>query len=220
MDILARGAMPFSDYEESHSDTHHVHASQDPTLSADVSLFVSTAVAVGICVALCVAESVFSVDAEQVVCLLLFALGYVVIPIAACGLVIKGSSTTLHLSSMPQSQRSSLPTWWLAPSSSSILSAVNAATIASVLKAGEGSRRDEQHQCTVCLEDVLVGASARALPCAHVFHAVCVDSWLVSARKNCCPLCVRTVCRDRDENMMPVPQLTVMDSTETDSCLT
>jgi Ring finger domain len=220
MDVLARGAMPFSDLGEPHSDTHHAHAAQDSTLSADVSLIISTAVAVGICVALCVAESLFSVNAEEVVCLLLFALGYVVIPIAACGLFIKGSSTRLRLSPMPLSQLSSHLAWWLAPTSSSILAAVNACTTVSVLQAGESSRCGENHQCTVCLEDVLEGASARALPCAHVFHSSCADAWLVSARRNCCPLCLRAVCPDRDENMLPVPQPSNIDSSETDSCTT
>ncbi|KAI3989254.1 hypothetical protein MKX01_007891 [Papaver californicum] len=42
--------------------------------------------------------------------------------------------------------------------------------------------------CIVCLERFIEGESCRSLPrCKHVYHANCVDSWLI--RVPSCPLC-------------------------------
>eukprot|EP00930_Biecheleria_cincta_P007962 TRINITY_DN109297_c0_g1_i1.p1 TRINITY_DN109297_c0_g1~~TRINITY_DN109297_c0_g1_i1.p1 ORF type:complete len:130 (-),score=21.03 TRINITY_DN109297_c0_g1_i1:135-524(-) len=46
-------------------------------------------------------------------------------------------------------------------------------------------------QCTVCLEDFVVGHSQTVLPCSHVFHPDCVRRWL--CQKNECPTCRHTV---------------------------
>ncbi|KAI3990102.1 hypothetical protein MKX01_018763 [Papaver californicum] len=49
-----------------------------------------------------------------------------------------------------------------------------------------------QEYCIVCLERFIKGESCRSLPrCKHVFHANCVDSWLI--RVPSCPLCRQLV---------------------------
>ncbi|CAN4126022.1 unnamed protein product [Withania somnifera] len=49
--------------------------------------------------------------------------------------------------------------------------------------------------CTVCLNDVVGGEDCRKLPkCGHVFHVVCVDTWLECNWT--CPICRRQVTED------------------------
>jgi len=48
--------------------------------------------------------------------------------------------------------------------------------------------------CAVCMEDFVEGEPARKLPCAHLFHARCIDPWL--AIKPLCPLCKQPMDRE------------------------
>mmetsp|Transcript_119311 Transcript_119311/g.283224 ORF Transcript_119311/g.283224 Transcript_119311/m.283224 type:complete len:151 (+) Transcript_119311:76-528(+) len=41
--------------------------------------------------------------------------------------------------------------------------------------------------CVVCMGDLELGSRVRRLPCEHLFHSACVDSWLESHRE--CPVC-------------------------------
>jgi len=41
--------------------------------------------------------------------------------------------------------------------------------------------------CAVCLEDMRVGDSCRALPCCHIFHNACVSQWIRNSKV--CPTC-------------------------------
>lgn len=50
---------------------------------------------------------------------------------------------------------------------------------------GNGSR--QQTSCVVCMCDFEARQVLRVLPCAHEFHAKCVDKWLRSNRT--CPIC-------------------------------
>lgn len=46
-------------------------------------------------------------------------------------------------------------------------------------------------RCVVCMSDFDVGEDLRILPCAHEFHASCVDKWLQTNAT--CPICRSTV---------------------------
>ncbi|CAE8721983.1 unnamed protein product [Polarella glacialis] len=37
-----------------------------------------------------------------------------------------------------------------------------------------------QDMCTICLADFKVGDSATRLPCRHIFHSACIESWTLS----------------------------------------
>ncbi|XP_021895870.1 E3 ubiquitin-protein ligase CIP8-like [Carica papaya] len=45
--------------------------------------------------------------------------------------------------------------------------------------------------CTVCMERVDSGVSAKKIPCGHVYHASCIATWL--SHCNSCPLCRRQI---------------------------
>ncbi|KAJ2009461.1 hypothetical protein GGI04_000433 [Coemansia thaxteri] len=49
---------------------------------------------------------------------------------------------------------------------------------------------DETPECAICLEDIHAGQVVRTLPCPHVFHAACIDRWLLG-QSSTCPLCKR-----------------------------
>uniref|UniRef100_A0AAV1UM63 RING-type domain-containing protein n=1 Tax=Peronospora matthiolae TaxID=2874970 RepID=A0AAV1UM63_9STRA len=49
----------------------------------------------------------------------------------------------------------------------------------------------EKHTCIVCQYNFMPNDRAMTLPCAHVFHEDCVDSWI--RENNSCPLCKREI---------------------------
>jgi len=42
-------------------------------------------------------------------------------------------------------------------------------------------------ECSVCMDDVVLGEEVVVLPCSHWFHEVCVKVWL--SEHNTCPIC-------------------------------
>eukprot|EP01024_Parvocaulis_polyphysoides_P044418 TRINITY_DN40945_c0_g1_i1.p1 TRINITY_DN40945_c0_g1~~TRINITY_DN40945_c0_g1_i1.p1 ORF type:complete len:264 (+),score=48.86 TRINITY_DN40945_c0_g1_i1:85-792(+) len=42
-------------------------------------------------------------------------------------------------------------------------------------------------KCTICLEEYGMGECTKKLPCNHVYHAECIDTWF--AQKVVCPIC-------------------------------
>lgn len=39
--------------------------------------------------------------------------------------------------------------------------------------------------CVICQEELRLGELVRVLPCAHIFHQPCIDSWLTGANTTC-----------------------------------
>lgn len=64
-----------------------------------------------------------------------------------------------------------------------------------------------QPTCPICLDDFVPGSSVvRELPCAHIFHPDCVDTFLMQ-NSSLCPLCKKSVlppdfCPTRVTNLM------------------
>jgi len=56
-----------------------------------------------------------------------------------------------------------------------------------LLKAADYSKEELPSACPICLCDFEPEDVVRRLPCSHVFHASCIDSWLVKAGN--CALC-------------------------------
>ncbi|KAK9141985.1 hypothetical protein Syun_011385 [Stephania yunnanensis] len=45
----------------------------------------------------------------------------------------------------------------------------------------------EGSSCRICLEDMEIGSEVTRMPCSHVFHPGCIDTWL--GTNHVCPLC-------------------------------
>ena len=57
-----------------------------------------------------------------------------------------------------------------------------------------GSVKDSQcdTQCVICLSDFRSGVEVRRLACLHLFHARCVDAWLLNNRQECYSVVTRS----------------------------
>eukprot|EP00026_Physarum_polycephalum_P003599 Phypoly_transcript_03612.p1 GENE.Phypoly_transcript_03612~~Phypoly_transcript_03612.p1 ORF type:complete len:740 (+),score=127.61 Phypoly_transcript_03612:116-2335(+) len=49
----------------------------------------------------------------------------------------------------------------------------------------------ENKTCLVCHDEMVVGNEIRRLPCLHMYHAPCIDTWL--SQKPTCPVCLHTI---------------------------
>ncbi|KAE8660380.1 hypothetical protein F3Y22_tig00116954pilonHSYRG00269 [Hibiscus syriacus] len=45
----------------------------------------------------------------------------------------------------------------------------------------------DEDKCAICLELLMVGFEASQMPCPHIFHHACIQTWL--KRSHSCPLC-------------------------------
>ena len=52
-------------------------------------------------------------------------------------------------------------------------------------------------RCSICLEPCTEGEVVRRLPCAHLFHAACIDEWLTQGA-DLCPECHRAVAPEEE----------------------
>jgi len=53
---------------------------------------------------------------------------------------------------------------------------------------------DNQKSCCICMENFKDAENVRTLPCLHIFHTSCIDSWLV--RSSTCPICKFDITRN------------------------
>lgn len=56
-----------------------------------------------------------------------------------------------------------------------------------LLTVDEGAKFGEHTSCAICMEDFKEGDELKTLPCLHMYHGHCIDSWL--QRDNSCPIC-------------------------------
>lgn len=164
--------------------SHRLRALQ--SLPPDAATVALTGVVLLTCVF--ISATAGAADAERILTCALLVLGFVALPIGAALSVLRPTAPV--------------------PAPSGALLALCAPRLAAEVACATRSYAaggGVAAQCTVCLDDVCEGQAARSLPCGHEFHRNCVDSWLLMARKNACPLCTRTVVAGRDGNMALVP---------------
>ena len=55
------------------------------------------------------------------------------------------------------------------------------------IKQNPENSTNNNNKCIICLSEFEIGDQVSALPCAHVFHTLCISSWI---KKHCqCPVC-------------------------------
>ncbi|XP_028832060.1 RING finger protein 11-like isoform X2 [Denticeps clupeoides] len=56
---------------------------------------------------------------------------------------------------------------------------------------GADSAEKKIRECVICMLDFVYGDPVRFLPCLHIYHADCIDDWLM--RSFTCPSCMEPV---------------------------
>ncbi|OWB77199.1 metal ion binding protein [[Candida] boidinii] len=71
----------------------------------------------------------------------------------------------------------------------------------------EATHNDHLHYtsgtCAICLEELEDLEEVRGLLCGHVFHALCIDPWLIQRRASC-PICKRDYCTRNQSDSAPI----------------
>ncbi|KAI8806035.1 hypothetical protein BJ742DRAFT_818177, partial [Cladochytrium replicatum] len=75
----------------------------------------------------------------------------------------------------------------LGPQNTTKTSSPDADTVSSISSSVDESKIGNA-TCAICIEPFVEGEELRELPCTHLFHIKCVDTWLTS-RSALCPLC-------------------------------
>lgn len=57
----------------------------------------------------------------------------------------------------------------------------------SSIKALEMVKVEGSKQCSICLEELMIGSEATCMPCSHLYHGLCIRHWLEESKV--CPLC-------------------------------
>lgn len=73
------------------------------------------------------------------------------------------------------------------PAPASVIAALQTRLLTEADKGEDGGKAS----CSICIEDVEVGASVTGMACGHWYHGECLRTWL--ERNGICPLC-RTRC--------------------------
>ncbi|MES1922127.1 hypothetical protein MHBO_003642 [Bonamia ostreae] len=58
----------------------------------------------------------------------------------------------------------------------------------------------KEESCSICLSAASMDEEARVIPCGHLFHAKCLDSWLQV--KSLCPLCRASVFKGNEKELV------------------
>ena len=58
-------------------------------------------------------------------------------------------------------------------------------------KASSTIKEGEEEKCPICLVEINDNEDIKRLPCKHLFHPNCIDTWLV--KNSACPICKRDV---------------------------
>lgn len=179
-----------------------------PAPSVDALLSVVTGITLSGGLGLCVVVAVFPFDVERVISGILLSLGYGFLPcMAALFATHSRRSQSYPSSTKGLKALCCFMSRLVHLSSPGLVSSVNNNTCTYVVEMpydAIGSAINvtcHNSECAVCLDNVVCGDNARKLPCGHVFHRPCADSWLLTSRKNSCPLCMRKVCPERDQDM-------------------
>uniref|UniRef100_T1JPH6 RING-type domain-containing protein n=1 Tax=Strigamia maritima TaxID=126957 RepID=T1JPH6_STRMM len=56
--------------------------------------------------------------------------------------------------------------------------------------------------CVICLEEEKIGQRVKDLPCSHVFHSKCIDTWLV--KNYSCPLCRKDLQTNTGDHLLKI----------------